>query len=179
MKELLSRLHNLWIVEEVKARQRSRDRDILEGDRNTRYFQAVANQRSRKTLISKLEGPNGTTTDVKGMLEIATDFYKDLFKNEDRKGFRINDDFYPDEERVNDLENQSLQKPFSEEEIKEAIFGSYFDGAPGPDGLSFLFLQNFWEVIKKDVLAMFVDFHKGELDLYRLNFAMLTLIYNT
>ena len=73
MKELLSRLHNLWIVEEVKARQRSRDRDILEGDRNTRYFQVVANQRRRKTLINKLEGPAGTATDVKDMLGIATD----------------------------------------------------------------------------------------------------------
>ena len=161
MKELLSRLHNLWIVEEVKARQRSRDRDILEGDRNTRYFQAVANQRRRKTIINKLEGHAGTTTDVKDMLGIATDYYKDLFKKEDRTGFRINNNFFAAEEKVNDLENQSLQKHFSEGEIKEAIFGSYSDGAPGPDGLSFIFLQKIWEVIKKDVIAMFDDFHKG------------------
>uniref|UniRef100_A0A8R7PWG4 Uncharacterized protein n=1 Tax=Triticum urartu TaxID=4572 RepID=A0A8R7PWG4_TRIUA len=84
--------------------------------------------------------------------------------------------FFANEEKVNDLENQSLQKPFSKGEIREAIFGSYSDGAPGPDGLSFLFLQNFWEVIKMDVIPMFDDFHKGKLDLYRLNFAVLTLI---
>lgn len=69
-----------------------------------------------------------------------------------------------------------LTKPFSEEEIKEAIFSCYPEGAPGPDGLSFLFYQKFWDIIKKDILALFVDFCKGCLDIYRLNFALVTLI---
>lgn len=36
-------------------------------------------------------------------------------------------------------ENEALQAPFSEEEIRNAVFGSYAKGAPGPDGLPFLF----------------------------------------
>jgi hypothetical protein len=51
-------LENIWALEEIKARQRSRDRDILEGDRNTTHFQAVANQRSRRKRLG-LEGPSG------------------------------------------------------------------------------------------------------------------------
>ena len=62
------------MIEEIKAKQRSRDRDITEGDRNTAYFHAVANQRRRKKMIGSLEGPDGPVSDNSGMLKIATDF---------------------------------------------------------------------------------------------------------
>ena len=40
-------------------------------------------------------------------------------------------------------ENDMLGSAFSEEEVREALFGSYADGAPGPDGLSFMFIRHF------------------------------------
>jgi hypothetical protein len=55
LKEVTDELGKIWALDEIKIRQRSRDRNILEGDRNTAYFQAIANQRSRK----KSEWPNG------------------------------------------------------------------------------------------------------------------------
>jgi hypothetical protein len=61
-------------------------------------------------------------------------------------------------------------------EVREAVFGSYADGAPGPDGLSFMFYQKFWDVIKEDLVAMFNAWFRDDLDLFRLNFAMITLI---
>jgi hypothetical protein len=56
------------------------------------------------------------------------------------------------------------------------MFNSYSDGAPGPDGLPFLFYQKFWDILKSDLVRLFEDFHNRKLDLYRLNCALLTLI---
>jgi hypothetical protein len=77
---------------------------------------------------------------------------------------------------VNNEENSNLEKPFSEDEVKAAIFCSYANGAPGPDGMSFLFYPTFWETIKNDFMALAADFWSGTLDVYRLNFSIITLI---
>jgi hypothetical protein len=48
LKFLTRGLEQIWALEEIRARQSARDRDIKEEDRNTTDFHAVANQRCRK-----------------------------------------------------------------------------------------------------------------------------------
>jgi hypothetical protein len=74
LKEVTDELGKIWALDEIKIRQRSRDRNILEGDRNTAYFQAIANRRSRKKSVSGLMGPDGWVEDQPGMLKVAVDF---------------------------------------------------------------------------------------------------------
>jgi hypothetical protein len=76
-------------------------------------------------------------------------------------------------------ENTALQAPFLEEEIKATVFCSYPEGAPGPDGLPFLFVQKCWGLINDDIMRMFKSFQEGSLDLFTLNFAAITLIPKT
>lgn len=106
----------------------------------------------------------------------ASCFYKDLFCLEDREGFSLAHDLFSEGEKVTAADNSVLQAPFSEQEVKKVVFDSYADGAPGPDGLSFMFYQHFWELIKSDLMALFLDFFNETLDIYRLNFAILTSI---
>jgi hypothetical protein len=77
---------------------------------------------------------------------------------------------------VTNEENRGLTAPFLEKEEKDAVFGSYSEGAPGPDGLSFLFYQKLWDIVKDDLLKLVKGFQDSKLDLFKLNFATLTLI---
>jgi hypothetical protein len=36
--ELKGELEQVWRIEEIRARQRARDRDVKEGDKNTTFF---------------------------------------------------------------------------------------------------------------------------------------------
>jgi hypothetical protein len=171
MKSISSKLTDIWKKEESKARQRSRDRNILEGNRNTAYFHAVANERRRKKQITQLEGPDGVVEDNKGMLNIAVDYYKALFSAEDRLDINLADDFWDENDMVTEEQNLILDADFSEKEVKEAVFGSYADSAPGPDGFPFLFYQKFWELIKPDLMGMVNEWNCGNLELFRLNFS--------
>ena len=141
MRNISRELDHIWSVEEIKAKQRSRDRNISEGDRNTAYFQALANQRHRKKKIGSLQGPEIETSDNREMLDIATSFYKHLFGYESKPDIHLGPSFWKPEEKVTVEENTILDAPLSEEEIKFAIFSSYADGAPGPDGFPFLFTR--------------------------------------
>jgi hypothetical protein len=59
-------------MEGIKMWQRSRERNIVEGDCNTMFFHAKANQRRRKTNLVVLDGPDGPVYTTKEMLGIAT-----------------------------------------------------------------------------------------------------------
>jgi hypothetical protein len=67
--------------------------------------------------------------------------------------------FWDSEDLVPPRDCEELEKPFSMEEIKVVVFSCYSEGPPSPNGLSFLFYQKYWEVIKRDIYDMFRDFH--------------------
>lgn len=69
-----------------------------------------------------------------------------------------------------------LTAPYSEEEVKKAVFQMDHNKAAGPNGFPAEFYQNFWDVIKSDLLEMFSFLHAGQLELFRLNFGAIILL---
>jgi hypothetical protein len=74
------------------------------------------------------------------------------------------------------MENGFLTDDFLESEVRAAIFQMEHNKAPGPDGFPLEFYQVFWDVIKDDLMALFVEFHRGALPLNSLNFGTIILL---
>lgn len=52
---------------------------------------------------------------------------------------------------VGEQMNTVLCAPFSEDEIRKAVFDMHPSKAPGPDGFTALFYQKLWPIIGKDI----------------------------
>jgi hypothetical protein len=73
-------------------------------------------------------------------------------------------------------ENDILTADFTVEEVYEAIMNMEKNKAPEPDGFLLEFYQTFWEVLKDDLMGMFVKFQQGDPPLYKLNYGMIILL---
>ena len=162
--------------EEPKWYQNSKAKFILEGDSNTRYFHSVANGRHRKKRIYSLVQDEGTIEGHEQLKSYITKFYKGLFGAPDEGNFMLDESRTDDIPQVSVEENNHLTAPYSEEEVKKAVFQMELNKAPGPDGFPAEFYQNFWDVIKVDLLHLFSCLHVGQLELFRLNFGEIILL---
>jgi hypothetical protein len=61
------------------------------------------------------------------------------------------------------MHNSVLDAEYTEKEIKEAVVWVI---------CQMVFYQEFWDVIKKYLIMMFYDWHRGKLDIFRLNFSL-------
>lgn len=105
-----------------------------------------------------------------------TNYYKNLFEAPEEGNFSMDESRTDDIPQVCDEENSLLTAPYSEEEVIKAVFLMEHNKAPGPDGFPSEFYQNFWEVIKPDLLLLFSDLHVVQLELFRLNFGEIILL---
>lgn len=62
---------------------------------------------------------------------------------------------------LNVREGLDLIKPFSMEEVKSAVWDCDSYKSPGPDGISFGFLKQFWDLVQNDVMRFLVEFHRN------------------
>lgn len=81
---------------------------------------------------------------------MAADYFNKLFKSSNPQGFQNwFSSFLP---RVSADMNESLIEVVSAEEIREAVFSIKASSAPGPDGMTALFFQQFWSIVGKQMI---------------------------
>ena len=73
-------------------------------------------------------------------------------------------------------EGGSLTKPFSVAEVKAAVWDCDNYKSPGPDGVHFGFLKDFWDDVKGDVMHFITDFHRNGWLTRGINISFIVLI---
>jgi hypothetical protein len=156
--------------EELYWVKRSHSRWLHEGDNNTKFFHVVYNGRRRKNTITSFTGSDGVVEGDENLIKHATEYYKELFGPGQGNTFPLDPDMWEWYEMVTTLGNEELTQPFSEKEIKEALFEMETNKVVGPDCIQC------WEIIKEDIIEMFKDFHEGRLKVEKINYGVITLL---
>lgn len=60
------------------------------------------------------------------------------------------------EDKVTSEMNDTFSKPYTAEEVVKTIKQKHPNEAPGPDDVTPFFYQNFWYIIRTDVLRAFL-----------------------
>ena len=114
MDELLYREEMMWL-------QRSRISWLREGDRNTSFFHRKAAWRAKKNKIRRLKAEDGRYIEnKKEMEEMATTFFKNLYTRDETICPEPLLDMI--QNKVNGNMNEALCKPFTDDEISDALF---------------------------------------------------------
>lgn len=161
--------------EEQYWHQKSRQKWLRCGNRNSGFFHASVNDNRSRKRIDKLKDHNGIfqrSEAAKG--QIAATYFQDLFKSSNPASF--SDWFQGFLPKVSEEMNLGLTAKVSAEEIKEAVFSIKPASAPGPDGISGLFFQRYWSTVGTQVTTEVQNFFEFGVMPVEWNFTHLCLI---
>ena len=78
--------------------------------------------------------------------------------------------------RLSVAELGTLVCPFTLEEVKQAIWDCDSYKSPGPDGINFGFIKQFWPELKDDFMRFVVEFHRNRKLTKEVNATFIALI---
>lgn len=177
-KELLAKQEDILSKEEIFWRQKSQERWLEEGDRNTKFFHNSILYNRANNKITSIRNQSGFSTDKPNeILEIFVDHFQKTLNNwegSNREAQTILLGVIP--KLVTTEDNKALNKPITLEEVRTVIFNMNPDKSPGPDGFQAFFYQKCWDIIGIDLWNSIEASRKGGSLLSEINYSFLALI---
>ena len=124
------------ILEEISWRQKSRALWLKEGDNNTKFFHRMANARRRGNFISSLTVRGVRMDKEEELKEGIRSYFKSMFEETPVRRPAVDSGLF---KTLDLLDNETLEGPFSEEEVSKALSNLGGDKALGPDSFSLAF----------------------------------------
>ena len=136
--------------------QQSRLLWLKEGDANSKKFHSVlASRRRRNAIVSFVENGN-VVEGVQPIRNAVFTHFGNHFKK--HQTFRLgvgNMNF----KTLTVMEGGGLVLPFIVDEVKAAMWDCDSYKSPGPDGVNFGFIKEFWLILKEDIMRLITEFH--------------------
>ena len=110
------------------------------------------------------------------MLNHTTEFYKNLFGPEEVNAFSLDGDLWDPGELVDEGVMTFWPVLSSKKKSKQLYSKWKKNKAVGPDSMPVEFFQSCWEIVKDDIVQMFDEFYRLELDVSRHNYDIITLL---
>ncbi|GKV35410.1 hypothetical protein SLEP1_g43679 [Rubroshorea leprosula] len=160
-KEALLDIWKNMNTKERMAQQKSRKTWLVNGDANTKFFHNCVKGKWRITKMNSIQIKDSQLVEPTIMKEEIANFFENMFKEENCERPKLEGISF---QQITEQENASLVAPFSEDEIKAAVWDCECSKALGPDGFNFRFFRREWETIKGDVIGFIKEFQeKGKL----------------
>jgi len=169
LKDEVTELHDLTVNLHSMARlqnsinwQKSRMHWLREGDANSKFFHGCMSSRRCQNTVNMVAVDGVSVEGVHNIREAIFTHFSTHFKSLDVNRPRVQGMHF---RKLSYVEDGNLTKPFSRAEVKQAVWECDSFKSLGPDGVSFGFIKEFWDILQEDFFSRFmVEFHrKGKL----------------
>ena len=160
---LRKEINEMLTREEIMWNQRSRASWIKWGDCNTKFFHATTSQRRRRNKIVGIQGADGIWQENQEDIgSTILEYFETIFKIDHPSQFSVS--LGAIDQRVTRDMNESLVADFKAKEVWLALIQMHPTKAPGPNGMSPIFYQQYWEIVGSEVIKCVLDsFNSGVL----------------
>jgi len=155
---LSANFHSLSRINTSMQWQKSRLLWLKEGDANSKFFHSIMSSRRRANPIFSLSVDDTTIEGVEGIRGLVFNYFSSHFRfvaverpSIENLNFNM----------LNVGQCGELTKPFSAEEVKQAVWDCNSFKSPGPNGVNMGFVKDFWPELCDDFMRFICDFHRN------------------
>lgn len=174
--ELLKEFDVILEQEEMVWFQKSREKWVNFGDRNTKFFHtSTVIRRRRNRIETQRNDEDKWVSDTEELESMAVQYFTRLYslENVDPVVEKLPQEGFPSLSRDDKVE---LSRPFSGMDIELAVRSMGSFKAPGPDGYQPIFYQRSWEVVGESVIQFALEFFESGQLPQETNDALIVLI---
>ncbi|GJV77548.1 RNA-directed DNA polymerase, eukaryota, partial [Tanacetum coccineum] len=153
--DVMNSINNIVKIYDSQALQKAKIKWAVEGDENSRFFHGIINKRRKQRSIRGVMKDGVWLDKPEDVKYEFLSHFRDRFTHSD--GIRVPIDMeFPNS--ISSSQQVELESDVTTAEIKRAVWDCGVDKSPGPDGFTFCFYRQFWDMLEKDVVSAVKQF---------------------